>query len=107
MSSSLKHHSTSESPKQKQTTQLSPTGSRLTEKLEKTSVSTTNDGSSVSSTRTVQTSSTSRVSTEKSSFLDNTTKVSGVQDILNRMRNADLGKIIVFIDYFSAFLLAV
>ncbi|XP_075221054.1 uncharacterized protein LOC142324190 isoform X3 [Lycorma delicatula] len=88
VSSSLKHHSsaTSDSSKQKQPSQLSPSGRQI----EKQDKSVTSNEESVSSTRISQASTTSNVSTDKSSFLDNTTKVSGVQDILTRMRNADL-----------------
>ena len=39
----------------------------------------------------VRTTQVSRPDEENTSFLDNTAKVSGVQDILTRMRNADLG----------------
>lgn len=34
---------------------------------------------------------TSKSSETASSFLDNSSRVTGVQDVLNRMRNADLG----------------
>lgn len=33
------------------------------------------------------------------SFLDNSSRVTGVQDVLTRMRNADLGKTIFFFIY--------
>lgn len=57
---------------------------------------TADSGTTVESNR--RTTTTSRVTessstttNSNSSFLDNNTRVTGVQDILNRMRNADLG----------------
>lgn len=38
-------------------------------------------------------------STGPTSFLDNSSRVTGVQDVLTRMRNADLGKYINYLKY--------
>ncbi|RZF40523.1 hypothetical protein LSTR_LSTR000402 [Laodelphax striatellus] len=90
LSSSLKQHSTSTESKQRPNRTSVTT--RRNSKTDSSSVEENNfQTSAASKTVTSSVSSTStRVATEKSSFLDNTTRVTGVQDILQRMRNADL-----------------
>lgn len=46
-----------------------------------------------------QTTTRTEVKTGNTSFLDNSSKVTGVQDILQRMRNADLGKLKIYLKF--------
>jgi hypothetical protein len=65
------------------------------------SSSTDRDGRTVTTTTTTTTRTRNapahaRTETQERSFLDSSTKVTGVQDILTRMKNADIGKSRVF-----------
>ncbi|XP_039292718.1 serine/arginine repetitive matrix protein 2 [Nilaparvata lugens] len=91
MSSSLKQHSTSSSTETKQRPNRTSSSSVTVRRNSKGDSSVEEKSVTSSSHTTTSTSSTSRVaSSEKTSFLDNTSRVTGVQDILQRMRNADL-----------------